>query len=106
MKDLNLSFSQPGLAYFPDFAIYSTFYILDDSPSSHALWQRLAADTDAHCRATAYRTTVLRGVGFELWTAWSKETAPPKGMGTKRKLDEYSQGVRQFRRRSVVPHQV
>lgn len=93
MKTLNLAFSQTGLAYFPEFAVYGTYYLKDHSRRTHDLWQTLARELDRHCKATNYRTVVLLGVGFELWAAWSKEFGYPKpeGMGSKRKLDELSQ---------------
>ena len=93
MTDLNISCSQRGLAYFPDHAIYATFFIKRRDRASHDLWQRLANDLDALCRQTGFATVVLLGVGFELWGAWSKARAAdlPKGMGTREKLDQLSQ---------------
>src|SRR5436190_12933815 len=93
MKDLNLNFSQKGLAYFPDYALYATFYIKDRaySKANHKLWQELAQALDTYSKKTDYRTIVLLGVGFELWEAWSKELGYPlpSGMGSKNKLNEY-----------------
>jgi len=91
MKQRNVAFSQRGLAYFPDFAIYSTLYLREHSRGSHDAWQGLAKQLDAFCASKRFKTTVLLGVGFELWTAWSRELgyALPKGMGSKAKLDQY-----------------
>ena len=94
MKDLNISYSQKGLAYFPDNAIYSTFYLKDiKDPENHKLWQTLARELDKFCESTDLQTIVLLGVGFELWTAWSEELGLPlpKGMGSRDKLTELSQ---------------
>jgi Dyp-type peroxidase family len=92
MKRTELSFGQKGFAYFPDYAIYSTFYLRDHSLRSHELWQKLAKQLDSHCAGTHYHTAVLLGVGFELWSAWSSELGHklPAGMGSKAKLDQYS----------------
>jgi len=91
MDQLNTSFSQRGLAYFPDFAIYGTFYLRDHGLHGHHKWRALASKLDAFCADKDFRTVVLLGVGFELWTAWSRELghAPPRGMGSKAKLDQY-----------------
>lgn len=92
-SDLNISFSQKGLAYFPDFAIYCTFFLKTRSATNHSLWRNLANELDTLCKTTEYRTVVLLGVGFELWTAWSNELGYrlPQGMGTRQKLDQYAQ---------------
>ncbi len=93
MEILNLSHSQKGLAYFPEFAIYCTYYVKGHNRATHDLWQSLAREIDRFCETTEYRTVVVLGVGFELWRAWStvlSYTLPP-GMGTADKLDEYSQ---------------
>jgi Dyp-type peroxidase family len=92
MKQLNVSFSQRSLAYFPNFAIYSTLYLREHSLGSHETWQSLAKQLDAFCASKNFQTAVLLGVGFELWTAWSRELgyALPKGMGSKAKLEQYS----------------
>ncbi|MGE3801353.1 MAG: Dyp-type peroxidase [Candidatus Kapaibacterium sp.] len=93
MKDLNIFHSQTGLAYFPDYAIYATFFLQKHDRTSHDLWQSLATDLDKFCMGTGYRTVVMLGVGFELWGAWSKELGLPlpKGMGSKEVLSELSQ---------------
>ena len=93
MKNLNLAFSQKGVAYFPDFAIYSTYYIEAYSLTTHGLWQNVARGLEKFSTSTDYKTVVLLGVGFELWQAWSKELGYPlpRGMGSKEKLNEYSQ---------------
>lgn len=93
MKSLNISFTQKGLAYFPDHAIYGTFFLESRSLAAHSLWQSLAVDLDGLCRGTGFRTVVLLGVGLELWAAWSKELgySLPAGMGTKAKLDQHAQ---------------
>src|SRR6266536_6082540 len=93
MRQVNAFFAQRGLAYFPDFAVYSTFSIEHSNLESYELWQTLARELDALCSATSFRTTVILGVGFETWTAWSEEMGwtLPVGMGTKRKLDERAQ---------------
>ena len=89
---LNTSFSQKGLAYFPDYAIYATYVVRDHGTTTHGLWQTLARDLDARCQATNFRTVVLLGVGFELWNNWSVALgyATPRGMGSRAKLAEYS----------------
>lgn len=93
MKDLNINYSQKGLAYFPDHAIYATFFTKQNDLVSHGLWQSLAVDLDAYCESTDFRTVVLLGVGFELWRTWSKELGQglPMGMGSRDKLDQLSQ---------------
>jgi Dyp-type peroxidase family len=93
MKNLNLAFSQKGVAYFPDYAVYGTYYIKDYNLTTHALWQNVAKELEKFNKSTDYKTVVLMGVGFELWQAWSHELGYPlpKGMGSKQKLDEYSQ---------------
>ena len=92
MKALNISFSQKGLAYFPDFAVYCAFHLRDHSLNGHETWQSLAKQLDAFCASKQHQTTALLGVGFELWTAWSQGLGytRPKGMGSKAKLDQYS----------------
>jgi deferrochelatase/peroxidase EfeB len=92
MKQLNVSFSQRGLAYFPDFAIYSAFHLGKHDLAGHRTWQQLAKELDAYCAGKKFQTVVLLGVGFELWTTWSRELgyALPKGMGSKAKLNQYS----------------
>ena len=92
MKTTNLSYAQKGLAYFPDHAIYSAWYLKTHDISSHEKWQALNVKLDAYSKSTNYKTVILTGVGFELWTAWSKKLGYklPTGMGTKKKLDEMS----------------
>lgn len=94
MKDLNISYSQKGLAYFPDHAIYATFFIKTRDMESYARWQDLAREIDNFCIGKSYGTVVLLGVGFELWKAWSDEMgiSLPKGMGNRDILDELSAG--------------
>jgi len=94
-KELNIVCSQKALAYFPDHAIYCTYYLNDHSPEMHDLWQLLARQIDRICAGKAYRTAVLLGVGFELWSEWSRELgySLPEGMGSKAKLDEYNRIV-------------
>jgi hypothetical protein len=49
----------------------------------NAVGQNLAKQLDAFCASKNFQTAVLLGVGFESWTAWSRELdyALPKGMG-------------------------
>jgi Dyp-type peroxidase family len=91
MDVLNVDFSQKGLAHFPDFAIYCTYYLADHGPESHACWQALAQKLDAFCASKSFSTVVLLGVGFDLWDAWSKahNGSRPKGMGSKDTLDKH-----------------
>lgn len=90
---LNIYKSQTGLAYFPNYAIYSTYYIKGHDKAHYNLWQKLAQQIDQVCKSKSYRTVVILGVGFELWEAWSKELkyTLPKGMGSKETLDQYAQ---------------
>jgi hypothetical protein len=90
METLNVDFSQKGLAYFPDTAIYCTYYLGDHGPGSHACWQALARKLDVFCASKDFSTVVLLGVGFELWEAWNKTQngSRPKGMGSKDTLDK------------------
>jgi len=89
MKELNVDFSQKGLAYFPDSAIYCTYYVGDHGPESHSSWQALAQKLDAYCSSKGLSTVVIFGVGFELWDAWRNGSGipRPKGMGSKDTLD-------------------
>jgi Dyp-type peroxidase family len=89
---LNTSFSQRGLAYFPDYAIYATYFLREHQPSTHGLWQTLARDLDAHCAQTGFKTVVVLGVGFDEWNTWSAAlgSTRPTGMGSRAKLAEYS----------------
>ena len=89
MKELNVDFSQKGLAYFPDSAIYCTYYVGDHGPESHSSWQALAQKLDAYCSSKGFSTVVIFGVGFELWDAWRNGSGipRPKGMGSKDTLD-------------------
>lgn len=93
MTTLNLSFAQKGVAYFPDFAIYGTYYVQTYDLATHGLWQTLAGELEKFSESTNYNTVVLLGVGFELWQAWSKAlgSSLPQGMGTKHTLDEFPQ---------------
>lgn len=90
MKTLNVTYSQTGLAYFPDHAIYATYFIGQHGPAVHESWRALAAELDTLCRGTGYRTVVVLGVGFELWNAWNEGQEPPRGMGGRAKLDEHA----------------
>ena len=89
---LNVTFSQKGLAYFPDYAIYATYVVRDTGRTTHDLWQTLARELDERCQATDHRTVVLLGVGFELWDSWSVALGytRPQGMGSRAKLAEHS----------------
>lgn len=94
MKDLNILYSQKGLAYFPDHAIYGTFFLKEiGDPANHELWQSLARDLDRFSQGTNFQTVVLLGVGFDLWQSWSQSLGlgKPKGMGSRDKLSELSQ---------------
>ena len=95
MTKLNLSFAQKGVAYFPDFAIYGTYYVQTYNLATHGLWQTLAGELEKFSKSTNYNTVVLLGVGFELWQAWSKELgySLPQGMGTKHTLDEFPRSL-------------
>lgn len=92
MKNLNLTFAQKGLAYFPGHAVYTTWYVKEYSMKCHAVWQHLIADLDKYCATKNFKTVVLAGVGFELWEAWSKKLKMklPEGMGSKDKLRQLS----------------
>ncbi|WKE66999.1 Dyp-type peroxidase [Gallaecimonas kandeliae] len=94
-KILNLDFSQKALAYFPDHAVYCSFYVNDHSLDMHQRWQELARRLDAYCADKGYRSAVILGVGFELWAGWSEVLgySLPQGMGSKAKLDELGQIV-------------
>jgi len=89
---LNISKSQTGLAYFPDHAVYCTYYIKGYDMSAHSLWQNLARQIDQACKAKDYKTVVILGVGFDCWTAWSKSLnyPLPEGMGSKSALEEHA----------------
>lgn len=95
MTNLNLSFSQKGLAYFPDYAVYCTYYINGYTPENYTVWQEIAKAIEEFCAQTDYQTVALQGVGFELWTAWSQQRGYtlPQGMGSKYKLDAHSRFV-------------
>lgn len=89
---LNISKSQTGLAYFPDYAVYCTYYIKGYDITAHTLWQNLAQQLDRACKAKDYRTVVILGVGFDLWKAWSQALGftMPEGMGDKAALEEHA----------------
>jgi Dyp-type peroxidase family len=93
MKDLNISYSQKALAYFPNYAIYCTYYLKEYNLKNHKIWQGLAREIDFICSKNEFNSSVTLGVGFELWTTWSKELGYklPVGMGNKNKLEEYKQ---------------
>ena len=92
MSALNISYSQSGLAYFPDHAIYATYFMPRRERGSRAHWEALAIEVDAFCRRTGFRTVVLLGVGFDLWAAWNPgpSDVAPMGMGHREKLTEHS----------------
>ncbi|EPC01620.1 hypothetical protein L861_16510 [Litchfieldella anticariensis FP35 = DSM 16096] len=94
-KELNIIYSQKALGYFPDHAIYCTYYLQEHIPKLHEYWQQLARELDTFCAGKEYRTAVQLGVGFDLWKQWSKELNYPfpKGMGSTAKLDEFNQFV-------------
>jgi Dyp-type peroxidase family len=93
MPPLNTAFTQSGLAYFPDHAIYATYVLNSRGPASHERWRELAADLDALCKATDYSTVVILGVGFELWGSWgdAHRCGKPVGMGDRGKLKALSE---------------
>lgn len=93
MKNLNINYSQKGLAYFPEFGTYCTYYLKEYDRESHKIWQLLAEEIDGFSRKKEFRITVILGIGFELWDAWCKELGytRPKAMGNKNKLTEYAQ---------------
>jgi Dyp-type peroxidase family len=74
MIEMNSAYGQTGLAYFPDHAVYSTFYLKERNSETHAAWQVLARDTESFCAQRGFRTVILRGVGIDLWEVWN---APP-----------------------------
>ena len=76
MKELKTPFCQHGLGYFPAYAVYASFQVKDRSVATHGLWQRIAAEVDAFCKATGYRTVVILGLGLEIWAAWSAPRRP------------------------------
>ena len=84
-QELNIHYSQKSLAYFPTYATYCTYYLTEYNLNAHKLWQGLANTIDAYSAKTDYKTTVILGVGFELWTSWSSQLGYtlPKGMETK-----------------------
>lgn len=92
-KELNIHFSQNALAYFPEFGTYCTYYLKNHDLTNHKVWQALANTIDSYCKKTEFKTAVILGVGFELWTSWSKALgySLPEGMGSKEKLTEYKQ---------------
>lgn len=47
---LNISKSQTGLAYLPDYAVYCTYYIKGYDIPAHTLWQNLAQQLDRACK--------------------------------------------------------
>src|SRR4051812_356315 len=83
MAQLNTAFSQSGLAYFPDHAIYASYVLKNHEPGSRQRWRELAVELDALCRATDYSTVAILGVGFDLWGSWggAHRCGKPVGMG-------------------------
>lgn len=84
--DLNINYSQKSLAYFPTYGTYCTYYLENYNLRNHKIWQSLAREIDLFCEKTNFKTTVILGVGFELWSTWSKELgySLPKVWGLRR----------------------
>jgi Dyp-type peroxidase family len=92
MTTPNVSFSQTGLAYFPNHAIYATYFLGKRDAASLKPWRQLAGELEALGARLGGRTVVLLGVGFDLWSAWHVETpgAKPRGMGDLDTLRKHS----------------
>jgi Dyp-type peroxidase family len=56
------------------------------------MWQELAQDLDGLCAAGGYRTSVVLGVGFDLWNSWGNPLGLPRpaGMGGLTTLQQQS----------------
>jgi hypothetical protein len=89
ISQLNTTYRQTGLSYFPDYAIYASFFVQERGLEIHTPWQALARDVEDFCEQKRFGTVMLRGVGFELWKAWTKAFGQtvPRGMGDCRGLD-------------------
>lgn len=92
----NMNNVQKGLGYFPDFAIYSTWYLKTHDKKTFTIWQQLLKTIDQACAKTDFKTVVIAGIGFELYEEWMPlfGGSQPEGMGDKLKLQQHKAFVR------------
>jgi Dyp-type peroxidase family len=91
MATTSIDNAQKGLAYFPDYGIYTTWYLENRDKKAYAVWQQLVRDLDRTCAQLGFKTVVIAGIGFELLEAWSEFFGGqlPEGMGGKEKLRQH-----------------
>ncbi|HHL31443.1 MAG TPA: Dyp-type peroxidase [Oceanospirillales bacterium] len=80
-NELNVNYAQIGLADFPVYGYFATFFTKGDKSKYHKLWLEVAKITDKLCAQTDYETVCIRGVDYDLWQQWCElENRPvPKG---------------------------
>ena len=74
------NFSQRGLAFFPERAIFCE-YVLDEkareNPETYRFYLELADQTEAFCLRQPETLVVVRGVDRNLWAHWCREHGLP-----------------------------
>lgn len=73
---LNVRHSQSGLGYFPDHAVYATFFLTEPQALTKARWQALVRELDVLAHEDHHQTVALCGVGPDLWRTWADTKHP------------------------------
>ncbi|WP_144394673.1 Dyp-type peroxidase [Pleionea sediminis] len=73
----NLNFGQEGIAEFPKYGHFATFFIKKDTDDLYERWLKVVKLTDELCAKSKGEVVCVRGVDFCLWTRWCKELKMP-----------------------------
>ena len=78
---LNINYGQKGIADFPDFGLFTSFFLKKRGPDSFAQWREVVQLSERLCAKTGYATVCVRGVDYGLWAQWCKTMDMPLPSG-------------------------
>ncbi|NOY72094.1 MAG: Dyp-type peroxidase [Gammaproteobacteria bacterium] len=77
----NINLGQKGIANFPHYGHFATFFLKGDEKENYALWLETARITEDLCANAGYKTVCVRGVDYGLWEKWCNLFDMPKPKG-------------------------
>lgn len=81
-EKINLNFGQKGIADFPEYGHFATFFLKGNKSELYKLWLKVAQVTDKICADKNDKVVCVRGVDYGLWADWCKTYKMPLPKGT------------------------
>ena len=69
-EKININFGQKGIADFPVYGHFATFFLKGNKDELYKLWLKVAQITDKLCADKNYKVVCVRGVDYGLWAKW------------------------------------